>query len=62
MRGDFEFELGALRVHMVVEVQVVLTPFLAFTSFYNASKVHNMLALKMDLCFKSFDVVKAFVG
>jgi len=47
---------------MVVEIQVVLTPFLAFTSFYNASKVHNMLALMLDLRFQSLDVVKAFVG
>jgi hypothetical protein len=62
VRGDFEFELGALRVHMVVEVQVVLTPFLAFTSSYNASKVHNMLALILDSHFKSLDVVKTFVG
>ncbi len=42
-------------------VQVVLTPFLAFTS-YNANKVHNMLALILDSRFKSLDVVKAFVG
>jgi len=62
VRGDFEFELGVLRVHMVVEVQVVLTPFLAFTSSYNANKVHNMLALMLDLHFKPLDVVKAFVG
>jgi len=47
---------------MVVEVQVVLTPFLAFTSSYNANKVHNMLALMLDLHFKPLDVVKAFVG
>ncbi len=43
-------------------VQVVLTPFLAFTSSYNANKVHNMLALISDSRFKSLDVVKAFVG
>jgi hypothetical protein len=61
-KGDFEFELGALRVCMVVKIQVVLTPFLVFTSFYNASKVHNMLALMLDLRFQSLDVVKAFVG
>jgi hypothetical protein len=62
VRGDFEFELGALRVHMVVEVQVVLTPFLAFISSYNASKIHNVVALMLDSCFKSLDVVKTFVG
>ncbi len=34
---------------------------LAFTFFYNASKVHNMLALMLDPCFKSLNVVKAFI-
>jgi hypothetical protein len=62
VKGDIEFELGALRVRMVVEVQVILTPILAFTSSYNASKVHNMLALMLDSRFKSLDVVKTFVG
>jgi hypothetical protein len=47
---------------MVVEVQAMLTPFLAFTSSYNVSKVHNMLALILDLWFKSLNAVKAFVG
>ncbi len=48
MRGDFESKLGALWVHMMVEVQVVLVPFLAFTFLKNASKAHNMLALLLD--------------
>jgi hypothetical protein len=43
-------------------VQVALDSFFAFTSSYNASKVHNMLALMLDSHFKSFDVVKVFVG
>jgi len=47
---------------MVVEVQVTLAPFLAFTSSHNISKVHNMLALILDLWFKSLNVVKTFVG
>jgi hypothetical protein len=46
---------------MMVEVQVVLVPFLAFKSSYNASKAHNMLALMLDSHFKFIDVVKAFV-
>jgi len=58
VKGDFESKLGALQVHMMVEVQIVLAPFLAFTSFYNVSKVNNMLALMLDPCFKSLDVVK----
>jgi hypothetical protein len=49
-------------MHMMVEVQVVLTPFLAFTSSYNVSKAHTMLTLMLDMCFKSLDAVKVFVG
>ncbi len=46
----------------MAKVQVVLAPFVAFTSFYNTNQAHNMLTLMLDLCFKSLDVVKAFVG
>jgi len=46
---------------MMAKVQVVLVPFLGFKSSYNASKVHNMLALVLDSHFKFVDVVKAFV-
>ncbi len=62
MRGDFEFELGEFVSVYEVEVQAVLAPFLVFTFSYNASKAHNMLALMLDLHFKSLDVVKVFVG
>jgi hypothetical protein len=47
---------------MMAKAQVVLAPFLPFTSFYNVNKVHTMLALMLDTCFKSLDVVKLFVG
>jgi hypothetical protein len=62
VRGDFEFKLEALQVCMMVEIQVVLALFLAFASTYNVNKAHNMLALMLNPCFKSLDVVKAFVG
>jgi hypothetical protein len=66
VRGDFEIEfegiLGALKVHIMAKVEATLIPFLAFTFSYNASKAHNMLALMLDSHFKSFDVVKVFVG
>jgi len=62
VKGDFEFELGALHMHMMVEVHVVLAPFVAFTYSYNANKAHNMLTLMLDPGLKSLDVVKAFVG
>ncbi len=51
VKGDFESKLGALRGHMMAEVQILLAPFLAFTSSYNVSKAHNMLALMLDPCF-----------
>jgi hypothetical protein len=35
---------------------------MTFTSSYNASKAHNMLAFMLDLRFKSLDVVKMFFG
>jgi hypothetical protein len=41
VREDFEFELGALQVCMMVEIQVVFAPFLAFASTYNASKAQT---------------------
>jgi hypothetical protein len=59
---DFEIELGALWVCMMAKVQAVLAPFLAFTSSYNASKVHNMMALMLEPRFKFLDMVKTFVG
>jgi len=46
---------------MMAKVLVVLAPFLSFASSYNASKVHNMLILTLELCFKSLNVVKSFV-
>jgi hypothetical protein len=61
VKVDFEFEMGALWVCMMAKVQAVLAPFMAFTYSYNASKVHNMLVFVLDPCFKSLDVVKAFV-
>jgi hypothetical protein len=47
---------------MMVEVQIILTPFLAFIFSYNVNKVHNMLELMLEPHFKSFDVVKSFIG
>jgi hypothetical protein len=61
VKRDFENKLRALQVSMVVEVQAILAPFLAFTYSYNVNKAHNMLALMLNSHFKSFDVVKVFV-
>jgi hypothetical protein len=49
-------------MRMMGEVMVILTPFFAFASTYVTTKSHNMLALMLDLHFKSLNVVKGFVG
>jgi hypothetical protein len=46
---------------MMVQVLVVLSPFMAFAYVYNPSKAHNMLALMLDMQFKSFDVMKTLI-
>lgn len=43
------------------EVLLVLAPLLASSSTYSLSKVHNILALMLDVRFKSLDMVKTFV-
>jgi hypothetical protein len=40
----------------------VLTPFLAFSSSYINAKVHNMLAIMLDLCLKNMKVIWDYVG
>jgi hypothetical protein len=47
---------------MMAKVITILVPFLSFSSTYNVSKAHNMLALMLDLHCKSLDAVKTFVG
>jgi hypothetical protein len=46
---------------MMVEIETVLAPLLAFTSIYDATKVCNMLALILEMWFKSLDVLKTFI-
>jgi hypothetical protein len=62
VKGDFDSELQALRMRIMGEIMAILTPFFAFASTYITTKAHNMLALMLDLHFKSLDVVKGFVG
>jgi hypothetical protein len=45
-------------MQMMKEILVALVPFLAFSFDYTLNKVHNMVALMLDPCFKSFDVGK----
>jgi hypothetical protein len=48
VKGDFDFELQTLSMHMMGEVMVVLAPFLAFATTYITTKAHNMLVLMLD--------------
>jgi hypothetical protein len=45
LKGDFESKLGALQVHMIMELMAILIPVLSFTYTYSVSNVQNMLAL-----------------
>jgi hypothetical protein len=62
VKGDFKYKFRAFQVHIIVKLMAILVPFLSFTYTYSVSKVQNMLVLKLDLCFKSLEVVKTFVG
>jgi hypothetical protein len=62
VKGDFEFKLGALHIHMMEEIKVIFTPFLEFASIYNVIKAHNMFAFMLNLWFKSLDVLKTYAG
>jgi hypothetical protein len=62
VKGDFEFELQVLHIHMMAKIKAILAPFLAFAPTYIVVKAHNMLALMLDPRFKSLDILKAFVG
>jgi hypothetical protein len=47
---------------MMEEVMAILAPFLSLAFVYNASKVHHMITLILDQCFKTLDMVKVLVG
>jgi hypothetical protein len=47
---------------MMIEMMVVLVPFLSFATTYTLNKAHNMFALMLDLHFKCLDVVKVLWG
>jgi hypothetical protein len=44
------------------QVVNVLTPFLAFFGFYINAKVHNMLSIMLDSCFKNMKAIWDYVG
>ncbi len=64
IQRNFDLELE-FRLRMNSQVVSVLAPFLAFFRFYinviNA-KVHNMLSIMLDSCFKNMKAIWDYVG
>ncbi len=60
-KRDFESKLQVLHMCMMVDVLIVLAPFLSFAFVYNFNKVHIMLVPMLDFLFNSLDCVKALV-
>jgi len=48
VKGDLDFEMQTLWMHMMGEAMAILVPFLAFATTYITTKAHNMLALMLD--------------
>jgi hypothetical protein len=47
---------------MVVKVINVLHPFLGFAKTFFRDRVHNMVALMLDPCFKGMDCIMDYIG
>jgi hypothetical protein len=45
----------------MVQVVRILMPFLTFSMVYNHFKVHNMLAIMFDTCYKYMKCIQDFV-
>jgi hypothetical protein len=56
------FELICLASNIRTKVCGVLNSFLSFLKKINERKTHNMLALMLDLRFKSLHLVFSFIG
>lgn len=54
-KRDFESKLQVLHMCMMVDVFIVLDPFLSFPFVYNFNKVHIMLVPMVDFLFNSLD-------
>jgi hypothetical protein len=61
VKWDFESELQVLHMCMMVDVLIILAPFLSFAFVYNFNKVHIMLVPMLNFLFNSLDCVKALV-
>ncbi len=55
--GEFDQEIEILYGRMVIEVIDVLRHFLGYANTFSQEKVHMMLALMLDPCFKGMDYI-----
>ncbi len=55
--GEFDQGIEILYGRMVIEVIDVLCCFLGFAKTFSQEKVHMILALMLDPCFKSMDYI-----
>jgi hypothetical protein len=55
--GEIDQKIEIMYGKMVVEVINVLCPFLGFAGTFFQDKVHNMVALMLDPCFKGMDYI-----
>jgi hypothetical protein len=62
IHGEFDLELQEFKLRMMTQIINTLSPFLAFVLAYNQTNVHNMLAIRLDPCFKNMKVIRDFVG
>jgi len=61
MCGDFDSELQEFKLRMMAQILNVLRLFLTFFESFIQSKVYNMLATMLDLCFKNMKVIRDYV-
>jgi hypothetical protein len=57
IRGDFDLEFHEFKLKVMMQIINILSSFLAFVSFYNQNKAHNMLVIMLGLCFKNMKVI-----
>jgi hypothetical protein len=62
MCGEFDTKLEILYSRMVLEVNNVLEPFLAFVTTFNVVFEHNMCALQLNPRFKGLQCIMEYVG
>ncbi len=59
---DLNIELRTFVKNNKKEIIVVVNYFLSLLEKYNEKKTHNMLALVLDLRFKSLKLTSSFIG